>query len=87
MRFYGDGNEALHSMNTGKVCESAAAATADTTTTTAAAAAPATITSTVLIFFQRVLHQRFVQVLVLENTVGILMVTSLLVTTLLQMTQ
>jgi len=59
----------------------AATATADITpTTTAAAAAVTTITSTLFILFQRVLHQRFIQVLVLENTVDILMVTSLLVT-------
>ena len=56
------------------------------TTTTTTTDAAATITSVLFILFQRVLHQRFVQVLVLENTVDILMVTSLLVT-LLQMTQ
>jgi hypothetical protein len=64
----------------------AATATADVTTTTTAAVAATTITSTLFIPFQRVLHQRFVQVLVLENTRGILMVTSLLVTRILQMT-
>jgi len=36
--------------------------------------AAAAITSTLFVLFQRVLHQRFIQVLVLENTVGILMV-------------
>jgi hypothetical protein len=64
-----------------------ATATGATTTTTTTAAATATITSTLFILFQRVLHQRFVQVLVLEDTVDILMMTSLLVTMLLQMTQ